>query len=873
MNQLSHLHPRRKLLSRAAAAACTAAAATVAAFGLTAFTPSALAAVRVELVEQGERSTILRIRVDAPQLENVRTPAGDFQRFSMREATTAGATGGGVFGGDAYKGQPELPTTGFPLALPIDLATGRAQVVVRGEGEQRSAGARIFPVQPVETAEALNRDFPPFEFDPDAYAQGGKEPGQELARNALFKGDANVESFQFAPYGYDPRTQKLVWYDSYLVQVNHAAGPCFRVDNLLSTQRGGPEVDGIDTFIERLPLPVLQYALNQPLLQKICGPVIVNNLIGKRFIIVTHPNFLAAANALRAHKEAIGISTLVVTTNTIAGGGLLTDVKIRDWLRNYRDTHLIKPKWLLLMGDAELIPTHYIAGDNPGDQFYGQLAPGSTTTTVPVLGIGRFPVDTLAQANAMVAKVMGFENSPPPDAIVGADFYSRLTFAAYFESTGITDTRWFVEVTEKVRDHAVGQGYSVKRIYNTEPTADPRFYKAGGAVPAAIRKPGFAWNGTTADIQNAVNTGTALLYHRDHGWPGGWGDPLFTSGDLAGVSVVGNRYPTVFSINCASGLFDNETSPGVLGTAVGGTYWAENFVRKADGALAVIGDTRNSSTVDNGHLTIGLFDAIFPGLVPAFGPATAVRRLGDVLNHGKAFLAAVAAGTTPNQHPFDIGGTRPSVVGLAKEMNIYNLLGDPTVKLRTAPPWNFPIVNIAVQNGIANLNVPIQCLTCPPNTPKPELITAVLWNPVRGEVIGRTTINSDGNGRIDLKGYTGNFVVRVGSSDGASQQAALVETDTDNDGIPDSRDNCTRVANRDQKDSDGDGYGDACDGDVNNDGIVNSVDLALVRAAFGSTGANRADLNGDGVVNSLDLAIVRRLFALRPGPSALHTPL
>jgi hypothetical protein len=211
-------------------------------------------------------------------------------------------------------------------------------------------------------------------------------------------------------------------------------------------------------------------------------------------------------------------------------------------------------------------------------------------------------------------------------------------------------------------------------------------------------------------------------------------------------------------------------------------------------------------------------------------------------------------------------------VGLAKEMNIYNLLGDPTVKLRTAPPWNFPIVNIAVQNGIANLNVPIQCLTCPPNTPKPELITAVLWNPVRGEVIGRTTINSDGNGRIDLKGYTGNFVVRVGSSDGASQQAALVETDTDNDGIPDSRDNCTRVANRDQKDSDGDGYGDACDGDVNNDGIVNSVDLALVRAAFGSTGANRADLNGDGVVNSLDLAIVRRLFALRPGPSALHTP-
>ncbi|MBT4327391.1 MAG: hypothetical protein HOD60_10905 [Candidatus Nitrosopelagicus sp.] len=48
--------------------------------------------------------------------------------------------------------------------------------------------------------------------------------------------------------------------------------------------------------------------------------------------------------------------------------------------------------------------------------------------------------------------------------------------------------------------------------------------------------------------------------------------------------------------------------------------------------------------------------------------------------------------------------------------------------------------------------------------------------------------------------------------------------DFDNDGIIDSRDNCASVVNKNQKDSDFDGYGDACDMDIDNDGISNSRD-------------------------------------------------
>ena len=45
--------------------------------------------------------------------------------------------------------------------------------------------------------------------------------------------------------------------------------------------------------------------------------------------------------------------------------------------------------------------------------------------------------------------------------------------------------------------------------------------------------------------------------------------------------------------------------------------------------------------------------------------------------------------------------------------------------------------------------------------------------------------------------------------------------DTDDDGIPTTLDNCTLVANADQRDTNGDGYGNVCDPDLNNDGIVN----------------------------------------------------
>ncbi len=91
--------------------------------------------------------------------------------------------------------------------------------------------------------------------------------------------------------------------------------------------------------------------------------------------------------------------------------------------------------------------------------------------------------------------------------------------------------------------------------------------------------------------------------------------------------------------------------------------------------------------------------------------------------------------------------------------------------------------------------------------------------------------------------------------------------DTDADGILDVADNCTLVANPEQTDSNGDGYGNACDADLDNNGFVSFGDLTLFKSVFG-TNSSDADFDGNGTVSFSDLAMFKSMFGKQPGPSA-----
>ncbi|MEM9387461.1 MAG: hypothetical protein AAGA68_20570 [Pseudomonadota bacterium] len=113
----------------------------------------------------------------------------------------------------------------------------------------------------------------------------------------------------------------------------------------------------------------------------------------------------------------------------------------------------------------------------------------------------------------------------------------------------------------------------------------------------------------------------------------------------------------------------------------------------------------------------------------------------------------------------------------------------------------------------------------------------------------------------------------VGSPTAGENGAAYVvygrqDSDLDEDGIANDADNCTLVANADQRDSNGDGYGNRCDADLDDNCVVDARDWFIMRDVIGTDDPD-ADLDGDGIVNGADAL---RLFSLRfspPGPSGV----
>jgi uncharacterized protein (TIGR03790 family) len=131
--------------------------------------------------------------------------------------------------------------------------------------------------------------------------------------------------------------------------------------------------------------------------------------------------------------------------------------------------------------------------------------------------------------------------------------------------------------------------------------------------------------------------------------------------------------------------------------------------------------------------------------------------------------------------------------------------------------------------------------------------------------------------------YLGWMTVYVGDPLMRSLRVAPLPEDLDGDGISNELDNCAEIPNPAQRDANQDGFGNLCDADVDNDGIVatswaftdphrtapcptspdiESICLALERGRF----VPSHDLDTDGDVDELDLSLAVAGLFFPPGP-------
>jgi hypothetical protein len=556
-------------------------------------------------------------------------------------------------------GSPSLPALTQQFAAP----PGTTPVVdVLGSTGYDVGGVTLWPRQD-QPSDATTGNDPfgdrPFTIDEKAYSLREPFPAAPAATRSLGTlRDLQIGAIEADGAQYMPATRMLHVVTSLRLRVRFVSD-----GNAPATTFGPASIaSGWERSAQSLYASTL---VNWATVKANLGPAIRYLYCGEELLVITSAELAPAAETFATARRAGGFATNIVQVGTGVNQIGTTAGQIQAYIRSRLTSNCLQhPSYVAIIGDVNQVPTNLVTSPWVGTDWDGMIATdvpyalSDDSDLLPDLAVGRIPARTLDEANATVAKIVHYETSPP----IGASFYSHATVTSFFQGADSTDDRGFTKTSETVATALEADGRSVDRLYTSE-AANPLSYYDGTPLPASLRKPAFGWNATTTDLVNDWNAGRFIVFHRDHGAPTFWGNPDFSPANIPSLTN-GANLPVVFAVNCASGMFD----------ASGQSLDEQLLLAPSGGAVGVVGDSRDSPSFTNNHIALGMFDAIFPNVLPAYGSASPITRMGDVLVSGKRYMAT--------QNGLD-GQDDPTT---RADLYLYQWFGDPTMDIRLAAP-------------------------------------------------------------------------------------------------------------------------------------------------------------------------------------------
>ena len=515
------------------------------------------------------------------------------------------------------KGMPNVPTYSRTIAIPQG---ANAVLRVKSYEQQVIKNVNVEPslgIQDENSEPDMN-----YTKDEKVYSENAYYPAEfaSISAPSSIRG-VDVVNISISPVRFNPVTKEAIVYHNIQVEVEFVGGNGQFGDNRLRSKYFDPIL--AQNILNYNSLPVIDYEARMQ-------EWIRDGREGFEYLIITPNNdgWAEPAQRLKEYRMQQGILTEVYRLDEIPA---TTTAQMKTWFHNAYSTWDIAPVAVLLFADHNT----NMAQGIPAEEIYHSSSYGNCITDnqyadvtgdyLPEMVFSRLVAANPTEAAMMADKQIEYEFTNPN---MDANSYNVPVTALGWQTE-----RWFQLCSEVVGGYFRAHGKNPQRInciYSGTPGSQwssnqntnqvVSYFGPSGTnyIPQTPDQLGGFDGGTPEQIVVAINQGTMLVQHRDHGLETGWGEPAFRNTHVDQLTNVG-KMPFVFSINCLTGQFDLTSGPCFAEAFMRRTYNGQNA-----GAVGMICPTDVSYSFCNDALVWGIYDQLQPDFMPTLPNNTTV---------------------------------------------------------------------------------------------------------------------------------------------------------------------------------------------------------------------------------------------------------